>query len=59
LSRLRWHSSMSASLSGKRRCLSSRLGTTLEKGLNLKRPSLMARLTAATSHRPFCECSRS
>ena len=39
LSRLRLITFMSSSESGKRRCLSSRLGTTDENGLNLNLPS--------------------
>ena len=43
----------SASLSGRRFCLSFRRGTILENGLNLSRFSLMARLTAALSQPIF------
>ena len=40
---------ISASVSGRRRCLSSRLGTMLANGLNFNRPSLIARLQAAVN----------
>jgi hypothetical protein len=33
--------------------LSSRFGTMLEKGLNVSRPSLIAKFTAAVSHPTF------